>query len=164
MTHCRAWQRTLPLPYLLSVGAGRSHVPQGPQAPSGSHTPISPFLVSCRSGQGPRPRWVSSRCARVPAAEPWALGAHTCGAQDPLPPAGPPEPRVPQPPETSLLQLPVGKAVVGNRIPSPGNVTSPGHRSPGRETLLGPGLTTDTAEGSSAPWHRVTSLRLVSET
>lgn len=75
-----------------------------------------------------------------------------------------PDLRVFQAPEMFVLHLPVHKAIIGNRIHSPGTVTSSGHRSPGSETLLGPGLTTDTTEGRSAPWHRVTSPRLVSET
>lgn len=153
-------------PTAVSAFCGSGEKPRSTRAPgplrvAHAHLPL-PGELQVRSGSSAPPGLLTPRC--VPAAEPWALGAHTCGAQDPLPPAGPPEPHVPQAPETFLLQLPAGKAVVGNRIPSPGNVTSPGHRSPGRETLLGPGLTTDTAEGSSAPWHRVTSLRLVSET
>ena len=47
-----------------------------------------------------------------------------------------------------FLHLPVRKAIIGNRIHSPGTLTSSGHWILGRATLLGPGLTTDTTRGA----------------
>ena len=69
-----------------------------------------------------------------------------------------------QAPEMFMLPLPVHWAMIGNRAHSPGSLTSSGHRSPGRETLLGPWLTTHTMEGSSTRWHWVTSLQLAFQT
>lgn len=66
-------------------------------------------------------------------------------------PAWWPTPRAPRPSGSRkclFLHLPVRKAIIGNRIHSPGNLTSSGHRISGRATLLGPGLTTDTARGA----------------
>lgn len=80
----------------------------------------------------------------------------------PAPPGGPPpELRVLWALEMFILHLPVCRAITGNRIHSPGNLTSSGHR---RETLLGPGLTAGTTEGRSTQRHRVTSPWLASET
>lgn len=151
------------------VSVENPHSTRAPQ-PGPGHTRSS--LPSPQAeGQVPPPCGGSSRCACPTGRAPGLASTHLkrlAGLPTGLPPGrrGGPPPELPvlQAPEMLILHLPVRKAIIGNRIHSPGNVTSSGHRSPGRETLLGPGPTTDTTDGSSALWLRVTSLRLGSET
>lgn len=170
VTHGWAWQggpSRCPIYFLCECGNPHSTRALSPAPVTHTHLslPLKPKVRFRSHSRGPH-------SMRVPRAEHGTLPARTLRGPGGLlagpPPShrgGPlPDLRVFRAPEMFVLHLPVHKAIIGNRIHSPGTVTSSGHRSPGSETLLGPGLTTDTTEGRSAPWHRVTSPRLVSDT
>ena len=168
VTHCWAWQGGPSHCHICFLRECAKPTTTRARGLAPGHTHSSP--PSLRAGGHARgPCRVPSGCAG-PRAGPWAPRAHLTRPDSAWPgappPRGGPPPglRVRRAPEMFILHLPVREAIIGNRIHSPGNVTSSGHRSPGRGTLLSPGLTTDTTEGGSAPWPRVTSPWLVSET
>lgn len=166
VTHC-GLAGTLPLSYLLSVCVWETHtlpgtqaapsqasssLPRRPPGEAGTLPPVPAFLVVCTPTQSLGPR------ERLP------KGPHRLHA-GPLPPsrarAG--APRWLQAPEMFTLHLPVRRAITGNRIHRPGRLTS----SDAAAQEGGPCWARADhrpREGSSARRHRVTSLRLVSQT
>lgn len=158
VTHC-GLAGTLPLSYLLSVCVWETHTPPGTQA--ARHRPPLPCPAGRQVKKAHRhPCRPSLWCAP----QRQSLGPRERLPKRPLPPSWARTPRWLQAPEMFTLHLPVRKAITGNRIHRPGRLTS----SAAEAQEGGPCWARADhrhREGSSARRrHRVTSLRLVSQT
>ena len=156
VTHGQSWQGPSHCP-ICFLCLWKAHTPRGPRPAPSEHLSL------------PRRRKVRENRAHHPS--PGTGLPQGVNVPDPEPEARTPAPQLPPGgfhgsalaarlvghPQSSVsfrlrkclfLHLPVHKAIIGNRIQSPGTLTSSGHRILGRVTLLGPGLTTDTTRGT----------------